>query len=129
MKNLWCWRCKMEVPMLDEEEYKVASQLYRDGFEKGKCNMTRKKRFKDLLDYYKDLTGFETTNPNAIMYHRIALYGPVCENCAKPYRTPKASFCAACGHKREATLVSHIETSEKAAIKWWQKLLVLNRAD
>jgi hypothetical protein len=21
MKVLWCWRCKMEIPMLDEEEY------------------------------------------------------------------------------------------------------------
>jgi len=21
MQPLWCWRCKMEVPMLDEDEY------------------------------------------------------------------------------------------------------------
>lgn len=24
MKNLWCWRCKMEIPMLDEEEFDQA---------------------------------------------------------------------------------------------------------
>jgi hypothetical protein len=127
MKDLWCWRCKMEVPMLDEEEYKVASQLYRDGFKTGKCNMTRKKRFKDLLDYYKALTGVEETNPNAIMHHRIDLYGPPCECCSKPYRTSKASFCAACGHKRESTIINYAETLQKEEPKWWQKLLVLNR--
>lgn len=128
MKNLWCWRCKMEVPMLDEDEYKVASKLYRSGFETGKCNMTRKKRFKELLDYYKDLTGFEETNPNTIMHHRIDLYGSACENCSKPYRTSKASFCAACGHKREASTI-HYNILQEAAPKWWQKFLVLNRAE
>ncbi|MGE6354371.1 hypothetical protein ACQKCJ_10905 [Flavobacterium sp. NPDC079362] len=126
MKNLWCWRCKIEVPMLDQEEYKVASKLYRNGFETGKCNMTRKTRFKDLLDYYKDLTGFEETNPNAIMHHRIDLYGAACENCSKPYRTPKASFCAACGNKKKANNCT--ESLHKEKPKWWQKLLVLNKA-
>lgn len=98
MKNLWCWRCKMEVPMLDEEEYTVAWKLYTDAFQaKGK---TRYERFKPLLDYYKEVTGFEESEPNAIMHHRISQYGPPCGNCGKPYRTPQASLCAACGNKR-----------------------------
>jgi hypothetical protein len=129
MKDLWCWRCKMEVPMLDEAEYKIASHLYRDGFKTGKCNMTRKKRFKDLLDYYKELSGFEETNPNAIMHHRIELYGSACENCSKPYRTSKAAFCAACGHKKQPTLINYSEALQEQEPKWWQKLLVLNRAE
>jgi hypothetical protein len=129
MKNLWCWRCKMEVPMLDEEEYKVASKLYREGFETGKCSMTRKKRFKNLLIYYKELTGFEANNPNSIMHHRISLYGSECENCSKPYRTAKASLCAACGNKRESTIINYTETLQKSEPKWWQKFWVLNRID
>lgn len=28
MEYKYCWRCKMEVPMLDKEEYAIASQLY-----------------------------------------------------------------------------------------------------
>ena len=119
----------MEVPMLDEEEYKIASKLYRDGFQTGKCSMTRKKRFKDLLDYYKDLTGFEETNPNAIMHHRIDLYGSACENCSKPYRTPKASLCAACGNKRASVIINYTEILHQAAPKWWQRFLILNRAE
>lgn len=96
MKMLWCWRCKMEVPMLDEEEFKKAAELYKLAFRPGSMD----ERFKPLRDYYKDVTGWDESNPNAIMHHEIALYGPPCENCGKPYRTPKASFCAACGHKR-----------------------------
>jgi hypothetical protein len=114
----------MEVPMLDEDEHKMASKLYRHGFETGKCNMTRLERFKDLLEYYKELTDYEETEPNAIMHHRIELYGPPCENCSKPYRTPKASFCAACGHKRLNFLTNTITGNTEQ--KWWHKILTVN---
>jgi len=35
MIKLWCWRCKMEIPKLDEEEFKNASKLYGEAFKKG----------------------------------------------------------------------------------------------
>lgn len=94
MKILWCWRCKMDVPMLDDDEFESAKELYSQGFKKVED------RFQPLLDYYNKLTGFAETNPNAIMHHQISQYGAACENCGKPYRTPEASFCAACGSKR-----------------------------
>lgn len=99
MKILYCWRCEMEIPMLDEEEFAIARKLYSEAFRTS--GKTRAERIKKLLDYYFETTGFKETEPNAIMHHRIAQYGPACENCGKPYRTPKASFCAACGNKRE----------------------------
>jgi hypothetical protein len=89
----------MEVPMLDEEEFAIASKLYSDAFKKS--GRPLKDRFKPLLEYYESVTGFKETVPNAIMHHRISEHGPPCENCGKPYRTPKASFCAACGNKRK----------------------------
>ncbi len=98
---LWCWRCSMEIPMLDENEYSEASRLYSVGIKNIHTQVNNsQKRFKELLDYYFKVTGFEETEPNAIMHHRIAQYGPPCEACGKPFRTPQASFCAACGHKR-----------------------------
>lgn len=100
MKKLWCWRCKMEIPMLNEDEYAIAHKLYGEAFGKTKLGVTREQRFKPLLDYYKSVTGFEETEPNAVMHHRIALYGPPCGNCGKPYRTSKAKYCAACGYKK-----------------------------
>jgi len=80
--------------MLDEAEFLKAKELYSQGFKNVKY------RFQPLLDYYNQLTGLAETNPNAIMHHLVSLYGPACENCGKPYRTPQASFCAACGNKR-----------------------------
>ncbi|WP_162051395.1 hypothetical protein [Pontibacter pamirensis] len=102
MKKLYCWRCKVEVPMLDESEFEIANRLYSEGIKNTTPGLTREARYKPLLDYYKEVTGMEETEPNAIMHHRIAQYGPPCENCGKPYRTSKASFCAACRHKRES---------------------------
>lgn len=90
----------MEVPMLEKEEFKIAHRLYGEAFERRKPGMSRREIFKPLLDYYNELTGFGETEPNAIMHHQIDLYGPPCEKCGKPYRTPKASFCAACGNKK-----------------------------
>lgn len=101
MKKLWCWRCQMEIPMLDEDEYQKTYLLYGKGMKnKGVSFYDRQGRFKELLDYYYEVTGFQETEPNAIIHHRIEQYGSPCENCSKPYRTKLATFCAACGHKR-----------------------------
>lgn len=98
MEMKYCWRCKMEVPMLDEEEFAIAFNLYSKGIRT--LDEDRQQRFKELLDYYNHLTGFGETEPNAIMHHSLQQIGPDCENCGKPYRTPKAKKCLACGNKR-----------------------------
>jgi hypothetical protein len=97
---MWCWRCKMELPMLDDDEYRIANELYSKGFSDRELLPNRAERFKPLLDYYEQVTGWKETEPNAIMHHYISLYGTPCEKCGKPYRTPKASFCASCGNKK-----------------------------
>jgi hypothetical protein len=78
--------------MLDDEEFNEAMEVY---------NAVAKKtdRVQSLLDFYNNLTDFGETNHLAILHHQISQYGTPCENCGKPYRTPLASFCAACGHK------------------------------
>ena len=88
----------MEIPMLDKEEFAIASELYSKCFKTAKSD--RQEKFIELLEYYNDLTGFGETEPNAIMHHSLEQIGPDCENCGKPYRTPKAKLCAACGNKR-----------------------------
>lgn len=98
MKKQWCWRCQMVVPMLEEEEYKKALELNA----KARKINSLKDRFQPLIDYHYQITGYKEENPNVIFHHALHWYGKPCEQCGKPYRTPKASFCAACGHQKTA---------------------------
>lgn len=93
MKPLWCWRCQMDVPMLDEDEYARVAALYSRCLSEGQVAA----RMQPVLDAYEEITGFRETNANAVMHHRLSLYGLSCVGCGKPLRTPRASFCAACG--------------------------------
>lgn len=54
----------------------------------------------EALAPYEALTGFRETSPNALFHHRASHFGPDCEDCGKPLRTPWARFCAACGKAR-----------------------------
>jgi hypothetical protein len=101
----------MEIPMLEESEFSRIRQLFSEGMRATKefpqaHNLPLNKTpidewFKPVREEYERLTGFRETNHNAIMHHRIALYGPPCPKCGKPFRTPRARFCAECGQKKE----------------------------
>jgi hypothetical protein len=106
MQMLWCWRCKCDVPMLNEEEYAETSKLYgacmkgakefRERFGVPLKDASIEARFKPVCDRYEQMTGMKETNANAIMHHRLALYGPPCRHCQKPLRSPKAKLCGSC---------------------------------
>jgi hypothetical protein len=89
-KMLYCWRCKMEIPMLEEHEWMTMLPLLKDGQQAA------------LLVHYNEITGFNETNPNAIFHHRVSSFVPPCHRCGKPLRTPRAKLCAACGTARHA---------------------------
>jgi len=104
VKTLYCWRCRMEMPMLDSQEFDWlddAASLYSP---KNLHNLRRapttefweKPDNPHCVAYYH-LTGVAETNPKAIGHHSISLYGPPCAGCGVPLRTPRAKRCAACG--------------------------------
>ncbi|MDF2188754.1 hypothetical protein [Paraflavitalea sp. CAU 1676] len=136
MKMMWCWRCKMEVPMLEDEEEQHVREIMDRGPEQEAGGLMLHERLKLILNYYNILTGWEETNFNAVMHHMVGLYGPPCEQCGKPYRTTKATFCAACGNKRilkkpslrisfdlDDTLIAYSFPFATEPRQWWQKLL------
>ena len=92
MKVIWCWRCKMDIPMLETDEAErvfalVNSGVSADPFER---------EWGPALREYERITRFHETNPMALYHHQVELYGPPCEYCGKPLRTPDAKLCGAC---------------------------------
>lgn len=85
----------MEVPMLDDAEFAEVAQAGLEAQRSGEGGMYC--RLHAICEAYERLTGFPETNANAVMHHRISLYGGPCSRCGKPLRTPKARRCVACG--------------------------------
>lgn len=106
-KVLYCWRCGMDIPMLEEHEWEKMAPLLslarikRYGEERG-VGLAEARRIweQETLDAYFEMTGFRETNTNALWHHRVSLFGPPCASCGKPLRTPVARFCAECGSYR-----------------------------
>lgn len=95
--------------MLDEAEFAIISKTHKLSLESVRSSREKhgtslaqspmEMLLAPICQAYTELTGFEETNANAVWHHRISLYGPPCEACGKPLRTPQASFCAECGHR------------------------------
>jgi hypothetical protein len=109
-KTLYCWRCKTDVPMLDEQEWQQVLAPLRDGIELFKGYRAKNNaglgeangavyRHGALTTYF-EITGYEETTVEALWHHRLCLLGPPCDGCRKPLRTPKAKMCAECGTAR-----------------------------
>jgi len=94
------------MPMLDEQEFAEIASLHRAGTQSVKDyrietgapleSVPLAEHFAPLLARYKAMTGYTEANPNAVMHHRLSLYGPPCSNCGRPLRTPKAKICGSC---------------------------------
>ncbi|HVA11930.1 MAG TPA: hypothetical protein VNF99_01655 [Stellaceae bacterium] len=109
-KALYCWRCKKEIPMLEEHEWQEVLPALSQGVQHIKDYRTRtgaslieakEQAFgTGALKRYYELTGYLETNPNALWHHRLELFGPPCAACGRPLRTPRAKMCAECGAPR-----------------------------
>lgn len=105
-KLIWCWRCQMRIPMLDEGEWKQVEPLLSGGFRATKEfrvehglpleGLDLSQLFLPALNRYQQLTGFRETNAKALWHHRIKLFGPECPYCGRPKRTPTAAHFVDC---------------------------------
>lgn len=96
--------------MLEEQEFAEVASLHKFGLRPLKefreqtgsplKEIPMERYFAPMLAHYEAITGFKEVNPNAVLHHRLSLYGPLCANCGKPLRSPKAKRCASCGAAR-----------------------------
>ena len=92
--------------MLDEEEFAEVKALFVKGVQSVKeyrkqtgaplQSVPMAERFEAMIAQYEAITGFKETNPNAVWHHRLSLYGPPCNHCGRPLRSPKAKLCGSC---------------------------------
>lgn len=92
--------------MLDDEEFAEIASLHRLGLQSVKeCRIETgaplehvplAEHFDAMLTRYEEMTGYKETNPNAVWHHRLSLYGPPCNHCGKPLRSPNARLCGGC---------------------------------
>jgi hypothetical protein len=94
------------MPMLDEQEFAEIRSLMRECMEATKefrqrwgvplAGVNINERFQPVRKRYEELTGMKDCHQNAILHHRLSLYGPPCTHCRKPLRTPQAKLCGSC---------------------------------
>lgn len=105
MKIQWCWRCKRNVPMLDEKEWARVWRLHVE------CIRAEKKAHESSrgIDAFRDAehalaaawehaTGEPNDYPFTCMKHRhrISARGGPCPRCGKVLRTSAARQCFEC---------------------------------
>ena len=93
--------------MLDEEEYRVMAAVhgactrevkaYRQAHDALLSQTPVYDLYEPVRKEYERMTGVANCHQDAIMHHRVSIYGPPCRVCGRPLRTPRARFCAACG--------------------------------
>ena len=86
--------------MLDEEEFMEVAGLYSEAMKATKEFPLERAPIDQIFSpvrlRYEQLTGMQNCHQNAIMHHRLLLYGQPCSACGKALRTPKAKLCGAC---------------------------------
>jgi hypothetical protein len=79
--------------MLDESEFQRVMAIRAS-------DVGMRQSLEHVLAEYERITGMKETNPAAVYHHRLALYGPACEFCGRPLRTPQANRCGSCMRHR-----------------------------
>ena len=109
MLKAYSFKLKQEVWLLNDEEYAPISaplrtllksmKEYRSKFSvdlneaRERCESSQ-----HALEIYENLTGDRLESVFYLYHIRLAAYGRLCPTCDKPFRTPRAKFCAECGY-------------------------------
>jgi RimJ/RimL family protein N-acetyltransferase len=123
MQVLYCWRCRVEIPMLEDDEFRVVQEHMRRAEQEGRPPLEpdpdsdeppRDPVYQAGLDAYEQITGVRETVFAAMMHHVVSGYGPPCFDCGRPLRTHQAHLCGSCMAPR----VAPVETPRLLLQPW-----------
>lgn len=106
----YSYQLKRRIPLLDEAEWDGISALLEsriqsiiDYRKKTGCSLEEARLIdpvgKVALSAYQELAGLRLEHPDQLYALRLSKYGRPCPECERPFRTPKAHFCAECGYE------------------------------
>lgn len=104
----YSYKVRREIPLLSEKDYKAIAVHLSNRIDdmmryckEHKCSLEEASANSNggqkALAAFEKITGVRLRHPDEIYIARRALYGRQCGNCDKPFRTPRAKFCAECG--------------------------------
>lgn len=106
----YSYQLKTTVNLLNEVEYATIDAARSEMMEQAKARR-RQTGFLVLKSEYADLeagkevlrlsqsfAGITLKTPLSAPCLRASLYGRLCPDCEKPFRTPRAKLCAECGY-------------------------------
>lgn len=107
-RKLYSYRLGQVVPMLTEDEFEKISVHFKsridwikDYMGKHGCTLSEARErctaWAEAMKMYEALTGHKLDHEEHLIEVRLSQYGRPCPSCSKPFRTPKAKFCAECG--------------------------------
>ena len=72
MQELYCWRCGIDMPMLDEIEFEQVLIELMFGGESLRGGVPEADAYRSALDLYEEFTGLRETNFRALYHHLTA---------------------------------------------------------
>ena len=109
--KVYSWRFKRVATLLDESEYAPFEPLIELSIKQAiadrksggspliKKAVNETPAGRKALENYRKLTGETLSNVLAFHAVRASNYGAECEQCGRPFRTPKAKICMECGFR------------------------------
>ncbi len=106
----YAYRIGRDAVLLNEEEWSMIAPLLEDRIKWIKqhraetgCSIAQARNDEPVgqsaLRLYEEMTGFKLDHPDQLWGVRMSDYGAICPKCGKPFRTPLAKLCAACGFR------------------------------
>ena len=108
IKDVYSYRLRRVVTLLSSDEYEPIWQTLKNRMRQiqeyrkehgATLEEARLNTSTDGLDLYESMTGVRLEHPEQLSEVLQDRYGRLCPQCEKPFRTPRARFCAECGYE------------------------------